>query len=66
MALDPQIRRQFAQQGRLWLLSLLCAVGGTVAIVRTGSLSTGIFVFLGCLGVLGPLLWLYERRRKTR
>ncbi len=66
MALDPKIRRQLAQQGRLWLLSLLCAVGGTIAIVRTGSLSTGIAVFLGCLVVLGPLFWLYERRRKPR
>lgn len=63
---DPETRRQLARQGRLWLLSLLCAVAGTIAIVRTGSLSTGIGVFGLTVVVLGGLLWAYERSRRNR
>ncbi len=61
---DPETRRQLAKQGRLWLMSLICAVAGTVAITRTGSLATGILVFVICVAVLGPLLWVYERRKR--
>ena len=28
MPLDPDIRRQLAKQGRLWLLALICATAG--------------------------------------
>ncbi|MGI8459959.1 MAG: hypothetical protein ACR2LI_17835 [Propionibacteriaceae bacterium] len=61
---DPETRRQIAKQGRLWLLSLLCAIAGTVTIVQTGSLARGVAGFLVAVLVLGPLLWLYERRRR--
>jgi Flp pilus assembly protein TadB len=61
---DPKTRRQLAQQGRLWLLSLVCATIATLVLTQTGSLRTAIVVFLGCVVVLGPLLWLYERRKR--
>jgi hypothetical protein len=61
---DPKTRRELAQQGRLWLLSLVCAGVGAVTISRTGSLSTGVVAFLISLVVLGPVLWLFERQRK--
>ncbi|HEY5821277.1 MAG TPA: hypothetical protein VIT20_04845 [Propionibacteriaceae bacterium] len=64
MALDPEIRRQLAKQGRLWLLALLCASAATFAIVRTDSLSAGIGVFLLTILVLGSLLYVYEKRQK--
>lgn len=64
VALDPEIRRQLAKQGRLWLLALLCAAAATFALVRTDSLSAGIGVFLLALLVLGSLLYVYEKRQK--
>lgn len=60
---DPETRRQLAKQGRLWALSLVCAAAGALTISRTGSLGTGILVFLACLAVLGGVLLAYERRR---
>ena len=60
---DPETRRQLAKQGRLWLLSLVCATIAIAAIVKTGSLGTGVVVFLICVAVLGAVLWAYERRR---
>ncbi len=62
---DPKTRRQLAQQGRLWLLSLVCAAAGAFTISRTGSLTTGIGAFLICVAVLGCALWLFERRRRS-
>lgn len=59
-------RAQLFQQARLWGMSLICAVVGTVAIVRTNSLLIGIYAFLLSLVILGPLLYLYEKRRKNR
>ena len=61
---DPETRRQLAKQGRLWLLSLICATIATAAIVRTNSLTTGIVVFLVSVAVLGTVLFAYERRRR--
>ena len=63
---DPETRRQLAKQGRLWLMSLVCATAGAVTIQRTASLAIGVAVFLGCVVVLGPLLWIYEKRRRYR
>jgi hypothetical protein len=62
---DPEKRRQLAKQGRLWLMSLVCATAGALTIQRTGSLAIGV-IFLGCTAVLGPLLWIYEKRRRDR
>jgi hypothetical protein len=47
-------------------MSLVCAAAGAVAIQRTASLAIGVAVFLGCVVVLGPLLWIYEKRRRDR
>jgi hypothetical protein len=62
----PETRRQLAKQGRLWLMSLVCAAVGAVTIQRTDSLAIGVAVFLGCVIVLGPLLWIYEKKRRDR
>jgi hypothetical protein len=66
VAEGPETRRQLAKQGRLWLLSLVCAAAGAVTIQRTASLAIGVAVFLGCVVVLGPLLWIYEKKRRDR
>ena len=63
---DPETRRQLAKQGRLWLMSLVCAAAGAVTIQRTASLAIGVAVFLTCVVVLGPLLWIYEKTRRDR
>lgn len=64
---DPKTRRELAQQGRLWLLAIVCALAGAITIDRTGSLTTGIAVFLLCVVPLGALLFAYEKRRgRTR
>jgi len=64
VALDPRRRRELAQQGRLWLMSVVCALIGSITVWRTGSVSPGVVAFAISLLVLGPLLWTYERRRR--
>lgn len=64
MALDPKIRRELAQTGRLWGLALVCAVAGSVTVAVTDSLAPGVVAFLIALAVLGPLLLVYERRHR--
>ena len=66
MVQDPETRRQLAKQGRLWLMSLVCATAGALTIQQTASLAVGVAVFLGCVAVLGALLWIYEKRRRDR
>ena len=53
MATDPEIRRQLAQQGRLWLLALICATAGALVVWRTNSLVPGVIAFLATVAVLG-------------
>ncbi len=60
---DPKIRRELAKQGRLWLLAIVCATAGAITIDQTGSLITGVTVFLLCVVPLGTLLVVYEKRR---
>jgi 4-amino-4-deoxy-L-arabinose transferase-like glycosyltransferase len=60
---DLETRRKLAKQARLWLLSLICATAGAVTVWARDSLAAGILVFLICLAVLGPALWIYEKRR---
>ena len=62
--LDQDVRRQLARQGRLWLLSLVCATVGAVTVWQTDSLPYGILACLATVAVLGPLLWAYERSRR--
>lgn len=64
MAVDPKTRSELAQQGRLWGLSLVCAVIGACVVWQTDSLLPGIGAFLISLVVLGPILYVYERRRR--
>ena len=64
--LDPKRRRELAQYARLWLLALPCAAAGAYVVSRTDDLVLGVLAFLVTLAVLGPLLWLYERRHRSR
>lgn len=63
---DAETRRKIAQQGRLWLLSVICAAAGALTISETGSLVRGIGVFLICVAVLGAVLYVFERRRRPQ
>ena len=60
---DEGIRRDLAKQGRLWVLSLICATVGALVVWRTDELLPGIGAFLITLVVLGSALYAYERRR---
>jgi Flp pilus assembly protein TadB len=64
MEADPGRRRELAQQGRLWLLALVCATVGAAVVWRTDSVYVGTGAFLLTLAVLGPVLYLYERRAR--
>ena len=55
--------QQLVKTARLWLLSLVCASVGATTIWATNSLAIGVLAFLASLVVLGPILWVYERRR---
>jgi hypothetical protein len=60
---DPDLRKKLLQSVRLWVLSLICALVGSVTIWATNSIGLGVLAFLGSLVVLGPILWLYEKRK---
>ena len=60
---DPDLGKKLFKELRLWLLSLVCASIGAATIWATDSLGIGVLVFLASAVVLGPLLWLYEKRR---
>lgn len=62
--LDPKRRTELGQTARLWLLGLPCAAAGSYVLWRTNDVAFGIVAFLAALVVLGPFLWLYERRRR--
>lgn len=64
MALDPKVRTGLAKEGRLWILAAICAVPGAIVADRTQDWWAGAAIFAACFLVLGPLLWLYERRKK--
>lgn len=66
MPVEPDARDQLARQGRLWLLSLICATVGAATVWRTDNLLSGIGAFLVALAVFGIPLWTYERYRKRR
>jgi hypothetical protein len=58
------VRSQLAKEGRLWGMSAVCALGGALAIWRTGSIAYGVVAFLLCLLVFGGALMAYEKRRR--
>jgi Flp pilus assembly protein TadB len=64
--LDPKRRAELGQYARLWLLAIPCAAVGAYVVSRTNDLPLAVLAFLVALAVLGPFLWLYERRRKRR
>ena len=64
MAEDSETRRKIAKEGRLYLLALVCATGGALTVYFSGRLVTGIFVFLLCVLVFGPILYSYEKRHR--
>jgi len=66
LELDPKRREELGQTARLWLLGLPCAAAGSYVVWRTDSVPSGILAFLIALVVLGPFLWVYERRRRHR
>lgn len=62
--LDPKRRAELGQYARLWILALPCAATGSYVQWRTDDVVLGVVAFLIALAVLGPILWLYERRRR--
>jgi len=62
---DPELRRKLAKEGRLWAMAFVCAVVGAGTVALTESLPSGVLAFLTTLAVLGPALYLYERRRRA-
>ena len=64
--LDPKRRAELGQYLRLWLLAIPCAAVGAYVVSRTDDLFLAVLAFLVALAVLGPVLWVYERRRKRR
>ena len=65
MPTDPELRRKLAKEGRLWALAFVCAVVGAGTVAVTESVPSGVLAFLTTLAVLGPALYLYERRRRA-
>lgn len=64
MATDPKLRKELLKSARLWALSALCALVGAIVISRTESIGLGVLAFVGALVALGPILMIYERRRR--
>ena len=62
---DPELRRKLAKEGRLWALAVVCALVGAGTVTVTGAVPPGILAFLVTVVVLGPLLYLYERRHRA-
>ena len=61
---DQRTRRAIAKEGRLYLLALVCATGGSLAVYLSDRLAVGVLVFLCCVLVFGPLLYAYEKRHQ--
>jgi hypothetical protein len=61
---DPDTRGQLAKEGRLWLLSLVCATAGATGVYLSDSIAVGVAVFLVCLAVFGGILLAYERHNR--
>ena len=61
---DPDLRTKLAKEGRLWAMAAVCATVGAVTVALTDRVPPGVLAFLITLAVLGPLLRLYERRRR--
>lgn len=60
------LRREIGKEVRLWGLAVVCAGAGAIAVSITDSFGIGVLVFLAALGICGPILFMYEKRRKAR
>ncbi len=65
MERDPDLRGKLAKEGRLWGMAAVCATAGSATVAVTDSVSSGVLAFLLVVAVLGPLLYLYEKRRRA-
>ena len=65
MVQDAKRRREIAKQGRLYLLSLVCATGGALTVYLTNRFVSGVYVFAVCVLVFGFLLYQYEKRHRS-
>lgn len=64
MERDPELRTRLAKEGRLWAMAAVCAAVGATTVAVTESVPRGVLAFLLVLAVLGPLLYVYEKRRR--
>lgn len=64
--MDPKLKRAFAREGRLWGLGVACAIPGALAASHYQSWWAGFAFFLATFAILGPMLWIWERRRRAR
>lgn len=58
------VRSDLLKTARLWGLAVICASVGAYVVSRTNALLPGVSAFLIALAICGPLLYLYERRRR--
>ena len=65
MERDPELRAKLAKEGRLWAMAAVCATVGAATVSATGSVPRGVLAFLLVVAVLGPALYLYEKRRRA-
>ena len=65
MERDPELRGKLAKEGRLWAMAAVCATVGATTVAMTDSVPSGVLAFLLVVAVLGPLLYLYEKRRRA-
>jgi hypothetical protein len=62
---DPELRAKLAKEGRLWGLAAVCAAVGALTVALTDAVAPGVLAFAVALAVLGPLLWRFEKRRRS-
>lgn len=60
------LRRDVGKEARLWGMAVVCAAAGAIAVSITDSFWIGVLVFLAVLGICGPILFTYEKRKKAR
>lgn len=60
------LRRDVGKEARLWGMAVVCAAAGAIAVSITDSFWIGVLVFLAALGICGPILFTYEKRKKAK
>lgn len=59
------LRRDVGKEARLWGMAVVCAAAGAIAVSITDSFWIGVLVFLAALGICGPILFTFEKRKKA-